>query len=540
MATLVFGFPANRYHATPWGHHVNEGLVEWPPSPWRLVRALMSAGYTTLEWSIVPETGRRLFAALASVAPSYVAPSVALGHSRHYMPLGKLDKGREKTTLVFDAWARVPEGGELAVTWDVALGDEELALLAVLAKNLNYLGRSESWAEGRLLGAAEPLPSGEMIVPHDGSPLRREEAEVMLLAPMSAESYDAWRSGVIVDVAAAFVPLPGKRPTKAQADKRAKAEAEYPPDLISALACDTGVLQASGWNQPPGSRRLLYRRPAKLLQVSPAPSPSRPRAERVEAVLLTLAHLTGNKHALPHVHRTVAQASRLHQAFASALDRMEGRGGSEELLGRGDQALIGGHRHVHILPLDLDGDSHLEHVLVWAPGGIGARALAAIKTVRKTWAKDLPEILVSYAGSGSIESVRRLAPAWERVVGTNAARVWESVTPFVPPRFLKRHGTNSLEGQIQAELASRGLPRAARITAVPREVALERGYRHFVRERPDSNRSRAHMVWFALRIELEAAIASPLVLGHASHFGLGMFRVVSAETEASPYHLPRA
>jgi len=47
-------------------------------------------------------------------------------------------------------------------------------------------------------------------------------------------------------------------------------------------------------------------------------------------------------------------------------------------------------------------------------------------------------------------------------------------------------------------------------------------------------------VWFALRIELEAAIASPLVLGHASHFGLGMFRVVSAETEASPYHLPRA
>jgi hypothetical protein len=33
-----------------------------------------------------------------------------------------------------------------------------------------------------------------------------------------------------------------------------------------------------------------------------------------------------------------------------------------------------------------------------------------------------------------------------------------SATPFVPPRFLKRKGRNTLEGQIVAELSSRGFP----------------------------------------------------------------------------------
>jgi CRISPR-associated protein Csb2 len=41
VPTLRLRFPGGRYHATPWGHHVNEGQVEWPPSPWRLLRALM-------------------------------------------------------------------------------------------------------------------------------------------------------------------------------------------------------------------------------------------------------------------------------------------------------------------------------------------------------------------------------------------------------------------------------------------------------------------------------------------------------------------
>ena len=50
MPTLLLRFPGRRYHATPWGHHVNEGLIEWPPSPWRLLRALLATGYAKCHW----------------------------------------------------------------------------------------------------------------------------------------------------------------------------------------------------------------------------------------------------------------------------------------------------------------------------------------------------------------------------------------------------------------------------------------------------------------------------------------------------------
>jgi len=40
MLIIELAFLNGRFHATPWGRHVNEGAPEWPPSPYRLVRAL--------------------------------------------------------------------------------------------------------------------------------------------------------------------------------------------------------------------------------------------------------------------------------------------------------------------------------------------------------------------------------------------------------------------------------------------------------------------------------------------------------------------
>src|SRR5260370_35898748 len=120
MPTVLLRFPAGRYHATPWGHHVNEGLVEWPPSPWRLLRSLIACGYPTQGWTEVSPIGRTLIESLAATLPRYRLPPASLAHSRHFMPIGVLENGREKTTLVFDAWADVGDGA-LAVRWDCSL-----------------------------------------------------------------------------------------------------------------------------------------------------------------------------------------------------------------------------------------------------------------------------------------------------------------------------------------------------------------------------------------------------------------------------------
>ncbi len=150
MPTIRLGFPGGRYHATPWGHHVNEGLIEWPPCPWRLLRALISSGFAAHHWIEIPPTARQLFNKLASVLPSYCLPEASTAHSRHFMPIGVLAKGREQTTLVFDTWANVGYGF-LVVHWDCTLNDEETLLLRELTASLGYLGRSESWVEADLI-----------------------------------------------------------------------------------------------------------------------------------------------------------------------------------------------------------------------------------------------------------------------------------------------------------------------------------------------------------------------------------------------------
>src|SRR5437870_10916889 len=98
--SISLTFPAGRFHATPWGHHVNEGLPEWPPSPWRLLRALVA----TWKRKCVdePEAGETLPSALAKLtAPPLIhLPPASVSHTRHYMPLRFPDQGDR--TKVFD------------------------------------------------------------------------------------------------------------------------------------------------------------------------------------------------------------------------------------------------------------------------------------------------------------------------------------------------------------------------------------------------------------------------------------------------------
>ena len=111
MFALVFRFPAGRYHATPWGRNVNEADVAWPPEPWRLLRTLIAAYWRKGDrerWSEEPLA--RLIDVLAETLPVYRLPAGAVhAHTRHYMPIGTIERGREKTTLVFDAFVRLPE-----------------------------------------------------------------------------------------------------------------------------------------------------------------------------------------------------------------------------------------------------------------------------------------------------------------------------------------------------------------------------------------------------------------------------------------------
>lgn len=532
MPIIRFQFPGGRYHATPWGSHVNEGVVEWPPSPWRLLRALLAVGFATEGWDTAPPLAESLVRALSACVPSFRVPPALLAQSRHYMPLAKLENGRESTTLVFDTWARVD--GPLDVHWETSLTPEETTLLERLVSRMGYLGRAESRVEACLLEPGQPTTAGAWIQPVGViAPPGPGWEQVALLAPETPQAFDEWRSAQVNAALAQLPPLKAK-PTAAQKKERDKALAPFPESLLDALLKDTRWIQDQGWNQPPGARRVLYWRRTDALEVGRPQSTSSGRTSaRVPAVLLSMTPPSGNLHVLPQTLRTLPQAELLHRDLVGWLCRTGLAQDAHELLGcDGSRQPLRGHQHSHLLPLDLDGDQHLDHILVWAPGGLGQAAQRALSAVQLTYTKGGAEPLrLAVAMTGALSLLRTLPEAWrdgaEMLLGPpKGATTWTTLTPFVPPRFLKARGKNTLEGQLNAELEQRGLP-PARVFVLP--VEAQARFRHFVRMRYHGGDAPPNVQGWALRLEFDLPVSGPLCLGYGSHFGLGMFAAEEVE-----------
>jgi CRISPR-associated protein Csb2 len=99
MFALIFRFPFGRYHGTPWGRHVNEGAVAWPPEPYRILRALIAVWHRKADKRHWSEAAlHHLIETLAASGPVYRLPHAVHTHTRHYMPQGRLEGGRERTS----------------------------------------------------------------------------------------------------------------------------------------------------------------------------------------------------------------------------------------------------------------------------------------------------------------------------------------------------------------------------------------------------------------------------------------------------------
>ncbi len=546
MLTLLIRFPGKRYHATPWGSHVNEGQIEWPPSPWRLLRALLATGYAKLDWPSEepPLLARTLIEKLASVLPSYCLPPVSGAHSRHYMPLTVFDKGREKTALVFDTWAQVNEG-TLAVEWDIQLTSQEQSLLEHLTENLGYLGRAESWVSAHIavdaakVGELQNTQSFKDLVQVKQSPNAFPCAgaahpgtgweQVALLAPTSASDYANWRE---TSVNQAFVKLTEidlakKKPSQSELKKITSVQESYPASLIQCLQVQTDWLQKLGWSQPPGSQKVLYwRRTDALEAAAPSPKWNHVKAPPVQAMLLAMATSSGNDHALPKITRTLPQAELLHRALNANATRISGH--SVVLSGCDSERkpLQRPHQHAHLLHLDLDNDGHLDHVLIWAPMGLDGDAQAAIRSVRRTFTKGgAAPLRLAIAASGSLDEMLGLQGPFGQNLGQlfMPAHTWRSLTPFVPPRYLKNNGRNTLEGQIFAEFESRNLslPTSVSVLDLKEDPGLLH-HRHFVRTRRFGPAPPVDC-GYVLELHFNKAVSGPLALGYGSHYGLGVF-----------------
>jgi CRISPR-associated protein Csb2 len=481
--TLVLSFPWGLFHATPWARDVNEAAVEWPPSPWRLLRGL----YATWRWrapEIEASTVEGLLAELAA-PPSYLLPPHVEAHTRHYMPDMTHMKDRPKwrpdtkysgdaVDKVFDPFVVLERGASALVRWPCDLAAEARSALALLATSLPYLGRAESICEARLAEPSEArgfeLGAGEWLEPiPDGDS----------------------HSVVPGDIAAP--------PARVLAARR-------PLDL-AALTVRTTTVRAGGFTLPPGSCWIAYRRPQPA---NPDPSPRRLTHRRPTAARWAFASA-----ARPSVRAAVAMTDVLRQACLSRFGRRFDGEASCTLAGKDPSgAPLKGHRHAHYLALDADGDNLIDHLVVWAPEGLDAREVSALADLdRLTGFGHISDFRPGRLGLEALGEPTAVAP---ELVGP--ARVWRSATPFAPPHHAHKRTAwdeHVLE-QVQEELKYRGLPAAQSVRIVQGDWLAYR--RHRVRERLEDGRRVA-----GVEIRFDRDVAGPVLLGSLSHFGLGMF-----------------
>lgn len=574
MLTLRLELDSGCYHATPWGRHVNEGAIEWPPSPWRLYRALLATGYRRLGWESLPEIGRTLFEKLSGCIPSWRLPRASSAHTRHYMPDYRNDTGR-----VLDAFAFV-DRQPLFAELNVDLNPQERDLLVQLVERLPYLGRAESWVTGSVVSQLpDEQPSYFRVIASHRKPTTEAQEPIRTLGTLSVDAYLEWRrQQLTLETTQALEQEQQAAREKGRAIPKElsrksleRLKAMLPESIVECLYAESADLQKQGWSQPPGTQWLSYWMPDNALSSRPPPELWLQKPKNTsQAVLFVLSSDTRNGEVLPRMKDALLRGELFHQAVVARAENLRSdlsgakSATSPLLTGIGeDGAPLRGHKHIHFMPLALrsraaswrPSERQIDHILVWSSELLDRQALRVLSGVLKLYAKKIPTTFLTVAGSGSIDDFRPNGLHGIRELGSS--QVWLSATPFVPPRFLKASSRNSLRGQVEAELEGRGFPIPDKIevqleggngtnwlpiegfwsiwSAQRSSVSLEgttsadparllaRDWRLFRRERVDSKRRPPVPVGFGLRLTFCERIAGPLCLGYGSHYGLGVF-----------------
>jgi CRISPR-associated protein Csb2 len=341
--TLVLTFPLGRYHATPWDRQVNEGAVELPPSPWRLLRMLYAVWQARCP-EFPEETVHRLLADLAE-PPTFYIPAHAISHTRHYYPDAK-----DGTDRTLDAFAVFGTDDQLAAQWPIKLDPDKRDALRRIAESIPYFGRADSICTATI--ETGWTPAGHMIwKPLDVAERMNDYTEA-------------------TSVLAPELPL-----------------------VIDTLLASPAEVRRGGLRFPAGSRLVAYGldRPADQPLRGTKPRPAR----TVTAVRFDLMQA-----ALPPDTDAAIYTDLLRQA---AIRQLGDNPAGTMLGGRtSDNAPMKGGLHAHYLPISRD--RRLTGLVVWIPGTLADKEVTAVCDVRALYDYK-HRVQVRVSGIGTIEQV---------------------------------------------------------------------------------------------------------------------------------------
>jgi CRISPR-associated protein Csb2 len=504
MLVIELRFLTGRFHATPWGRHVNEGVPEWPPSPYRLVRALYDVWKRKRsDW---PQSRvEPLLTALAASPPSYYLPPANPSHTRSFLSQNLRDPTKKQ--LIFDGFVTVDPARAVLMAWpDATLSPQAASDLDHLLSLTNYLGRSESWVTVQLCNNRGNMPWN--CCPSDVQS-EAENAEIVQVAcAVTPESYQAKPYA-----------MPSKKVTR-----RGKVQGESTPahqSWMDALSWSTAELLSSRRSEPPALRLVPYLRSARCFGVSARPHVAS-RRPAIHGVLYAL-----DSKVAPRVVSTLEIAERvrrklmgIHKAVVGDPARVSPKFSGKDSAG----VPLKGHQHIYIMPQDRDGDGRLDHILIVCKAALDETEQLAMDRLETIWqSRGRPDIRLVPTRWGDLDHL------------LTSARRFVSATPLVLARRYRRGRGEFAEWvatEICRELAHHGLPQPSRIKHLPR-LTYPSGTSHrwleFRRNRKDDQVRPG----YGFELEFPEPVAGPFALGYGCHFGLGQF-VPSVLNDSTP------
>jgi len=508
MIAIKMRFLAGRFHATPWGHHVNEGMVEYPPSLWRFLRSLVAVFHRTAPENVDKVSLQRILDALSD-PPEFDLPFASVAHTRHY------DQANSSVKF-FDTFVSLNPKNEIVWLWrDAELNETDRANLSKLLRNLGTFGRSESWCEAELVEDFAKEPNSK---PVSGGKFERGKETIRLL-------------------------LPNEKGEK----------------LLETLRIETSKMRKDKQLEPNGSRWVTYERDSNLL------TPRRIAQKKVtKPKELTVARFALAANVLPLVTKSLPFAELARRCLIR--NRKFRTDHSEVITGKLENGTpLINHQHAHYLVTDEDGDGRIDHLTIYAPREFDENDLYAIhqmsfinwQTSRvddrsifsdkelcdEKFKKDRTGVRLIPLGFG--KTMDFAAPERKAVLFQSPIKSckFRSVTPFSLPYYPTRGGgsktvrpKDSPEGQLRRELRKRGLPEPVRVTATkgffetlaPIENVGEETPRfrwlEFSNQRFNGAAGNG-LAGFEIEFAPEDLdkINAPLTLGFGCHFGLGVF-----------------
>jgi CRISPR-associated protein Csb2 len=509
MLTLRITFPWGRYYAHPWGQNparITE--AEWPPSPWRLLRAIAAAWFQANPGCEPSDELIQTLETLGRELPTFALPKVSFSRTIHYQPNYATGAGTDSDKKKFKNVAQYKKvrhenhfagvGGDVLVRWRLAEIDEATRktvrdLLDDLAGRITYLGRAESVCEVQV----EDDPIDEVAVVEvsmkDGNPCRQIDPtcrDVFCPNPADFQASDLW-----------------KRRSNDTADGMARKHLVQ--DLLDAPQ-----------PLPDGSAWYSFRMPAGwpekwLVRHS---KPSRRLRKRDQVIAHFLEFSLQCRIPIPVKH-TVSIA----EMFRAAAIRKHGEP-SFALSGHDRPDDIERHHlHAFYLPQPDPTGQHLHKLHVTSVYGFTQQEVNALMSVGALrWAGG------RFPARPVMLRVQRELPTPQE------ARIWQSITPFVPPRFWYRkklaegrvREADSPENQLRNNLIENGIEvTAASFHRIPvADSEWEICKVHLPKSNRANNSEPDRRVGVFLRLEFAEGVVLPLPsFGHSNHFGMGQF-----------------